>query len=34
MKMNGAQMVCEAIIAEGITKVFGYPGGATLTECL
>jgi len=30
MKMNGAQMVCEAIIAEGIKTVFGYPGGAIM----
>jgi len=30
MKMSGAQMVCEAIIAEGVKKVFGYPGGAIM----
>ncbi len=30
MKMSGAQMVCEAIIAEGVTTVFGYPGGAIM----
>ncbi len=30
MRMSGAQMVCEAIIAEGVTKVFGYPGGAIM----
>ena len=30
MKMNGAQMVCEALIAEGVTTVFGYPGGAIM----
>jgi len=30
MKMNGAQMVCEAIIAEGVKTVFGYPGGAIM----
>jgi len=28
--MNGAQMVCEALIAEGIKTVFGYPGGAIM----
>lgn len=28
--MNGAQMVCEAIIAEGVKTVFGYPGGAIM----
>ncbi|MFA5502466.1 MAG: acetolactate synthase large subunit [Sulfurovaceae bacterium] len=30
MKMSGAQMVCEALIAEGVTTVFGYPGGAIM----
>ncbi len=30
MMISGAQMVCEAIIAEGVTKVFGYPGGAIM----
>lgn len=30
MKMSGAQMIIEAIIAEGVTKVFGYPGGAIM----
>jgi len=30
MKMTGAQMVCEAIIAEGVKYVFGYPGGAIM----
>ncbi len=30
MKMSGAQMVCEAIIAEGVDVVFGYPGGAIM----
>jgi len=28
--MTGAQMVCEAIIAEGVKTVFGYPGGAIM----
>jgi len=28
--MSGAQMVCEAIIAEGVKTVFGYPGGAIM----
>jgi len=28
--MSGAQMVCEAIIAEGVDTVFGYPGGAIM----
>jgi len=30
MRMSGAQMVCEAIIAEGVETVFGYPGGAIM----
>jgi acetolactate synthase-1/2/3 large subunit len=30
MKISGAQMVCEAINAEGIKYVFGYPGGAIM----
>ena len=28
--MNGAQMVCEALVAEGVKTVFGYPGGAIM----
>ena len=30
MQMNGARMVCEALIAEGVKTVFGYPGGAIM----
>ena len=30
MQLNGAQMVVEAIKAEGIDTVFGYPGGQAL----
>ncbi|MEA2029227.1 MAG: acetolactate synthase large subunit [Campylobacterota bacterium] len=30
MKINGAQMVCEALIREGVKTVFGYPGGAIM----
>jgi len=30
MQMSGAQMVCEALILEGIETVFGYPGGAIM----
>ena len=30
MQMNGAQMVCEALVAEGVKTVFGYPGGAIM----
>ena len=30
MQMSGAQMVIEALIAEGVETVFGYPGGAIM----
>jgi len=30
MKISGAQMVIEALIAEEVTTVFGYPGGAIM----
>ena len=30
MQINGAQMVCEALLAEGVKTVFGYPGGAIM----
>ena len=30
MKLNGAQIVIEQLLAHGITTVFGYPGGAML----
>ncbi|NPA60709.1 MAG: acetolactate synthase large subunit [Epsilonproteobacteria bacterium] len=30
MKISGARMVCEALIAEGVKTVFGYPGGAIM----
>ena len=30
MQISGAQMVVEALIKEGVTKVFGYPGGAIM----
>jgi len=30
MKMSGAQMVCEALVEEGVKTVFGYPGGAIM----
>jgi acetolactate synthase-1/2/3 large subunit len=30
MKMTGAKMVIEALIAEGVDTVFGYPGGAIM----
>jgi len=30
MKLTGAQILWEAIVREGVTDVFGYPGGAIL----
>ncbi|HEX2173417.1 MAG TPA: biosynthetic-type acetolactate synthase large subunit [Dehalococcoidia bacterium] len=30
MQRTGAQMVCEALIEEGVDVMFGYPGGAIL----
>ena len=30
MQINGAQMVIEALIEEGVSTVFGYPGGAIM----
>ncbi|HFU74475.1 MAG TPA: acetolactate synthase large subunit [Helicobacteraceae bacterium] len=30
MQISGAQMVVEALIAEGVDSVFGYPGGAIM----
>ncbi len=30
MQISGAQMVVEALIAEGVDTVFGYPGGAIM----
>src|SRR5713101_6672514 len=30
MKRSGAQLIWEALVAEGIDTVFGYPGGAIL----
>ena len=30
MKMNGSQMMCEALLREGVDAVFGIPGGAIL----
>lgn len=31
MKLNGAQMVLEALKEEGVDVIFGYPGGAVLS---
>ncbi|MDD3467848.1 MAG: acetolactate synthase large subunit [Campylobacterales bacterium] len=30
MKLNGSQMIIEALHAEGVDVIFGYPGGAVL----
>src|SRR5579864_7967222 len=30
MKLTGAQVLWEALVHEGVTEVFGYPGGAIL----
>jgi acetolactate synthase-1/2/3 large subunit len=30
MKRTGAQILWEALVLEGVTDVFGYPGGAIL----
>ena len=30
MKLNGSQIVCEALLKEGVDTVFGLPGGAIL----
>src|SRR3972149_8259783 len=30
MKLTGAQVLWESLVREGVTDVFGYPGGAIL----
>ena len=30
MKLTGAQIIMESLLAEGVDTVFGYPGGANL----
>src|SRR3954463_3237338 len=30
MKLTGAQILWEALVREGVTDVFGYPGGAIM----
>ena len=30
VKLNGSQMILEALHEEGVDVVFGYPGGAAL----
>jgi len=30
VKLNGAQIVCESLIREGVDVIFGFPGGALL----
>ena len=30
MKLNGAQIVIQTLIEQGVTDVFGYPGGQVI----
>ena len=30
MKLTGAQILWESLVREGVTDIFGYPGGAIL----
>ena len=30
MKLNGAQILCESLVKEGVEVIFGFPGGALL----
>lgn len=30
MRLNGAEMLCECLLREGVDVIFGYPGGAVL----
>lgn len=30
MKLNGAQILCESLVREGVEVIFGFPGGALL----
>ena len=30
MKLNGAQMICQALLNEGVDTIFGIPGGAIM----
>ena len=30
MRLNGSQILCEALIEQGVDTIFGYPGGAVL----
>ena len=30
MKLNGAEIICESLLREGVDTIFGYPGGAIL----
>jgi len=30
MKLTGAQILCESLVAEGVEVIFGFPGGAVL----
>ncbi|HIE24486.1 MAG TPA: hypothetical protein EYP74_00635, partial [Anaerolineales bacterium] len=30
MKMNGAEIMMECLVREGVETIFGYPGGAIM----
>jgi len=30
MRLNGAQIVCESLVREGVEVIFGYPGGSVI----
>ena len=30
MRYNGAQILCETLLEQGVDTIFGYPGGAVL----
>ncbi|MGB2856542.1 MAG: thiamine pyrophosphate-binding protein, partial [Dehalococcoidia bacterium] len=30
MKLNGARILCESLVKEGVEVIFGFPGGSVL----
>ena len=30
MKLNGARILCESLLREGVDTIFGYPGGVVI----
>ena len=32
MKLNGSQILVEALLEQGVDTIFGYPGGAVLNK--